>query len=66
MKRLKIKNDPKSYKTLELLSNPHTHVSVKQRTLEAGAIDLRDNVAEVDLGNGWIRAIPKNPKKLLK
>lgn len=66
MKRLLVKNSPNNYRSLESFSNPHAKVPTRERLVAAGAVDLTDNSIEVDLGNGWVKAVPKDPTKLIK
>lgn len=45
------------------LANPHNVDSLHQRLVAKGAIDLRDNRINEDLGNGYRRVVPKDPSK---
>jgi hypothetical protein len=49
--------------TREMLSNPHADISLEERLVNSGAIDMGNNHTIVDLGNGYVRFVTIDPTK---
>ena len=40
------------------LGNPHSAETLRERLVQSGAIDLRENNRTIDLGNGYFKITP--------
>lgn len=62
---MKVKKICKKINTLprEKLTNPFSNVTLEEKLIKSGAIDLKDNYVIEDLGNGYSKITPIDENK---
>ena len=45
------------------LANPWANISLRDRLIASGAVDMRDNFRVIDLENGYVDIVPIDPNK---